>query len=265
MVIVCALAVAGIGGVFADYQDIETSNNNYFETGSLDLLVSDSQGTYWEDPNVPMIISADDFMPECQDKSFHFDLHNAGVYTQGTGYVYFHIKNAVYSDTGRTEPEDAVERNNDLGHGNNPIGELANGTFITSPGWGANLDELGYHIEVDLYTRETESGPGSTWVAVNLDDYDTNGDGVIKFNELVCNQILICELDSEESIFVKFDLWFQDVPEEHPRVNQDYFDETNPTEAKWNDWPTNALQDDQVDFDISFELFQFLLPPPNDS
>ena len=244
VVIVCALAVAGIGGVFADYQDIETSSDNYFETGTLDLLVSQRDVLY-EDPNVPMLVSTDDFMPECEDKSYHFDLHNAGVYTQGTGWVYIHIKNAIYSDTGRTEPEDAVERNNDLGHGNNPIGELADGTFITSPGWGANLDELGYHIEVGIYTRALETDP---WVAVDLSAYDTDPeDGVIKFNEFVCNQLLIGELDSEETIYVKIDLWFQDVPEEHPRVDQDYFPGTT---SKFNDWPTNALQDDQVEFDI---------------
>ena len=254
VVVLCALSVAGIGGVFADYQDIETIGENDFETGSLDLLVSDSQGTYWEDPDVPRIISSDNFMPECEDKSYHFDLHNAGVYTQGTGWVYFHIKNAIYSDNGRTEPENAVE----LGLDDHPIGELANGTFVYSPGWGANLDELGYHMEVDLYTRALET---DDWVAVNLDAYDLYPtDGKIKFNELVCNQILICELGSLESVFVKFDLWFQDIPEEHIRVDLNLFPGTD---GKFNDWPTNALQDDQVDFDISFELFQFKLPPPS--
>ena len=252
VVVICALAIAGIGGVFADYQDIETSEDNYFETGSLDLLVS-QRGVMYEDPNVPRLVNTDDFMPECEDKSYHFDLHNAGVYTQGTGWVYLHFKNAVYTDTGRTEPEDAVE----LGLSDHPIGELDNGTFIYSPGWGDNLNELGYHIEVDLYTRPTES---DDWVAVNLDAYDINpADGVIKFNEMVCNQILICELDSEETVYVKIDLWFQDIPEEHPRVDMDLFPGTM---GSFNDWPTNALQDDQVDFDISFELFQFALPLP---
>jgi len=266
VVIICALTIAGVGGVFADYQDIETSHDNYFETGSLDLLVSDMQGNLWEDPNVPVVIDADNIMPECQNKSFHFNLENVGDYEQGTGWVYLHVKNAIYSDSGRTEPEDAVERNNALGHGNNPIGELADGTFITSPGWGANLDELGYHMEVAILTAPGVVGtPPSLgdYTNVDLSDYDLNGDGYIKFNELVCNQILIGELDSEETIYVWISLWFQDIPEEHLRVDLDYFDESNPAEAKWNDWPTNALQDDQVDFDISFELFQFLLPPPN--
>ena len=252
VVVLCALAVAGIGGVFADYQDIETSHLNTFETGSLDLLVS-QRGVLYEDPNVPTIIDTEDFMPECIDKSFHFDLHNAGVYTQGSGWVYFHIKNAIYSDTGRTEPENAVERGLD----DHPIGELADGTFVYSPGWGDNLNELGYHMEVDLYTRALETDP---WVAVNLDAYDLNADGIIKFNELVCNQILICELGSEETVYVKFDLWFQDIPEEHIRVDLDLFPGTD---GKFNDWPTNALQDDKVEFDISFELFQFALPLPD--
>ena len=247
VVIVCALAVAGIGGVFADFQDIETSHNNYFETGSLDLKVSQHDVLY-DDPNVPALVTTDDFMPECEDKSYHFDLHNAGDYIQGTGWVYVHFKNAVYTDPGRTEPEDAVE-----GVNNNPIGELEDGTFIYSPGWGANLDELGYHIEVAIYTRALET---DLWVAVDLSAYDENDDGYIKFNEVVCNQMLIGELDSLETIYVKIDVWFQDIPEEHDRVKLDLFPGT---EGKFNDWPTNALQNDKVTFDISFELFQFKL------
>jgi hypothetical protein len=254
VVVICALAIAGIGGVFADYQDIETSHNNTFETGSLDLLVSYRDGLY-EDPNVPQLINTLDFMPECIDKSFHFDLHNAGVYTQGNGdgWVYLHIKNAVFTDSGRTEPEDAVECNNDLGHGANAIGELCDGTYIYSPGWGASLNELGNWMEIGIYVKD-----GANWYPVDLSAYDTNDDDMVSFNEAVCNTILISRLGSEETIDVKIDLWFNDIPEE--AIGYDLFPGTS---SVFNDWPTNALQDDQVTFDISFELLQFAIPVAN--
>jgi hypothetical protein len=244
VVAVTALAIAGFGGVFADYQDIETSEDNYVETGSLDLKVS-YRDVLYDDPNVPILVTLDNVMPECQDKSFHFDLHNAGVYEQGTGWVYFHVKNLVCTDTGRTEPEDAVEL------GTNPIGEKTDGTFVYSPGLGTNSCMLIDHLRFDVYTSPTGTG---NWTQVDLSAYDLNGDYDLKMNEIVCNQVLICELDSQETIYAKIDLWFQDIPEED--LGYDLFDE-NTDEVKFNDWPTNALQDDQVEFDISFELFQF--------
>lgn len=252
VVAVTALAIAGLGGVFADYQDIETSQGNYVETGSLDLKVS-YRDTLYDDPDVPMIVSLDNVMPECQDKSFHFDLHNAGVYEQGTGWVYFHVKNLVCTDTGRPEPEIAAEE------GTTPIGEDVDGNFIYADpplgkGWGTVNCTIAEHIRFDVYTSPTGTG---NWTQIDLSDYDLNNDDDLKMDEIVCNQVLICELDSLETIYVKIDLWFQDIPEED--LGYDLFDECIGAEAKWNDWPTNALQDDQVEFDISFELFQFPL------
>jgi hypothetical protein len=254
VVIICALAVAGIGGVFANYQDIETSHLNYVETGDLDLLVS-HDGYWFEDPDVPILVDADNFMPECQDKSFHFDLHNVGDYEQGTGYVYFHIKNLVFTDTGRTEPEEAAEI------GDNPVGELDDGTIISPGGahnlgygWGTANGALADHIRFDVYTSPTGTG---SWTQLDLSDYDVEEPyDEVKLSEIVCYQIPICELDSDETIYVKFDLWLQDIPEE--LLGRDLFPGTD---SKWNDWPTNALQNDQVEFDVSFELFQFELPP----
>jgi hypothetical protein len=253
IVVVCALVISGIGGIFANYSDIEISHNNYVETGSLDLKVS-YQGQEYDDPNVPAIVTADNFMPECQDKSFHFDLHNVGVYEQGTGWVYLHVKNLVFTDTGKTEPELAAEL------GTNPVGELDDGTIITPGGahnlgtdWGTANGALADHLRFDVYTSPTGTG---NWTMLDLSAYDANQDGEIKLSEVVCHQILICELDSGQTIYVKIDLWLQDVPDE--AVNQDLF----PNDNKFNDWPTNALQNDKVTFDISFELFQFKPPAP---
>lgn len=255
IVVICALAIAGIGGVFANYQDIETSEDNYVETGDLDLKVS-YKGVDYDDPNVPMLISADNFMPECMDKSFHFDLHNAGDYDQGTGWVYFHFKNLKFKDTGRSEPEIAAEM------GRTPIGESYDGTFIYADpplgyGWGTLNGALADHISVNILTGP-DPFPGGTFTQLDLSAYDANGDGVIKLSELVCEQVLIGELDSGETIYVWVSLWLQDVPEGTLGYNL-FHSNSHPEEAKWEDWPTNALMNDQVTFDISFELFQFEL------
>jgi hypothetical protein len=260
VVVICALTIAGVGGVFANYQDIDVSHNNYVETGDLDLKVSKG-GYLYDSPNIPVIIDADNFMPECQDKSFHFDLHNAGDYEQGTGWVYVHFKNLVFTDTGKTEPENAVEL------GLTPIGEKMDGTLVYAPGGGLGLDygtaggELARHISVAILINPVSGDiTDPNWTRVDLSAYDNDpADGVIKLNELECEQILVSELDSGDTLYVWVATILQDIPEEHPDIGEDLFDEAT-EEAKWNDWPTNALQNDKVTFDISFELFQFQLP-----
>ena len=260
VVVVCALAVASIGGVFADYQDIEVSSNNYIESGDLDLKVSypSGAGAVWYDTPVPAVIHGDNFMPECTDKSFHFDLHNAGIYEQGTGYVYIHFKNLVFTDTGKPEPENVAE----LG---GVIGELADGTIVTLPAgnalgvdWGTANGKLAEHMRVTIFTSPTGTGG---WTEVDLSAYDANTDGHIKLDELVCNQIYLGVLDSLDDMWVWVSLMLQDVSEDD--LGYVYFDKTIPAEAKWNDWPTNALMNDKVEFDVSFELFQFMQHTPN--
>jgi len=46
LVVVGALALAGIGGTFATWSDSETSEGNYIETGSVDLLVAKCAGDW---------------------------------------------------------------------------------------------------------------------------------------------------------------------------------------------------------------------------
>ena len=255
VVVVCALAIAGIGGVFANYQDIEVSSGNYLETGDLDLKVSYPSGdnAIWYDTPVPAVVHGDNFMPECTDKSFHFDLHNVGDYEQGTGYVYIHFKNLVFEDTGKTEPEDVAE----LG---GVIGELEDGTIITLPAadalgadWGTGAGgELAEHLRVVIFTSPTGTGD---WTELDMDEYDENDNGEIKLDEVVCNQILLGELDSNEEMFVWVSIMLQDIDEDD--LGYSFFNATIAAERKWEDWPTNALQNDKVTFDISFELFQF--------
>jgi hypothetical protein len=108
------------------------------------------------------------------------------------------------------------------------------------------------HIEVEILYDG---------VAVDLSQYDADGNGKIKLSELECFQILIAQLEQcgvEHEL--NFTFMLQDVPEEY--YGLDIFDETDPHEVKWNWWPTNAYMGDTVTFDILFELLQTDYVPP---
>jgi predicted ribosomally synthesized peptide with SipW-like signal peptide len=90
VVVVATLVTAGVGGTLADFSDIEISEDNYFKTGSLDLVVSDYMGVEYDDP--PTTFSIKDAWP-CCDKSEFIDLHNYGQGFQKDPYAYLHIKN----------------------------------------------------------------------------------------------------------------------------------------------------------------------------
>jgi predicted ribosomally synthesized peptide with SipW-like signal peptide len=49
LVAVASLVLAGVGGTFATWSDSETSEGNYIETGSVDLLVAKC-GADWQNP-----------------------------------------------------------------------------------------------------------------------------------------------------------------------------------------------------------------------
>lgn len=303
VMVICTLIGGALAGTLADFSDIETSQDNYFETGSLDLKVSNAQGTHYQDPNVPAFFEVSDAWP-CCDKSVFFDLENMGQGFQQVPHVYLHVsnldcywvvpKNPIWVDadgdvvTGPvlppgtpqgdradfpkplTEPEYVAELGGIAGidMDNDPV---------TVPGiglcYGENC-ELAEHITVFLWVAgpypDDEKPPTSAdvptadWEEVDLSDYDLNGDGVIKLNELACVQIDLGGLPCNEGIWVHMALHLQDFDEEDAYaqglIPTTYFDETNPTEAKWDHWPTNALQKDGIKFDIVFELLQYTAP-----
>jgi hypothetical protein len=255
LVAVLALAIAGIGGVFADYQDIEVSQDNFFSTGSMNLKVSDETGNVWDGPDViPALfeISAAGGAFPCCSKDIRLDLHAELQGQAESAVCYIHFKNIECAGIEKVEPEIAVEEGG-------IIGELADGTLVYSPGigeYGENC-ELSEHVDISIFTGPSIGGP---WEPVDLSDYDENDDGIIKMNEIECEQIPLVELFDCTAVYVMITLHLQDVPEEY--LDYDLFDETDPAEAKWNDWPTNALMKDRMYFDMSFELFQNWLPTP---
>jgi hypothetical protein len=283
--ILMSLMVIGLvgglmGSALADFSDIETSVGNYFESGSLDLLVSDNTGALYEDPDVPAFFNVVAAWPECE-KAVVFDLHNDGSGNQTIPWVYIHFKNLECYGIEKTEPELAAEM------AATPIGELEDGTavYATTDGskegqpligtdYGENC-ELSKHVDVRIWTTmmstDGTAAGAFDWAEVDLAQYDVDPqNGVVKMNELVCNQVELGQLANEDDpetvdveenhMYVKIILRLQDIDEDdYPGVS--LFDETIPAEAKWDHWPTNALMLDGMSFDMAFELLQIRFVP----
>jgi len=300
IIVVAALVAAGVGGTLADFSDIEISEDNSFATGALDLVVSNYLGTEYPD-DVPTFFMVQDAYP-CCDKSIFLDLHNYGQGFQVDPYCYIHIKNvecgwimpkkpyAWLDDacnkvaapgtipaegtkgTGYprpvTEPEYVAECGGVAGEDEdgNPVTVAGMGEFGETCAVSRHVD---IHIEVagpyDHGDVPTSSAvPDADWTAIVLTAYDDDpDDGVIKINELECEEILLKQIPNCQMIWVHIWCHLQDYDEEAAYadgvIDTTYFDEDYP-EAKWDHWPTNAYQKDYVEFDMAFELLQTPVP-----
>lgn len=306
--VIVVLALAGMGGLFADFSDIEVSQDNFFQTGSLDLAISDYEGNVYNgDGNIPVFWEISDAWP-CCEKSVYFDLENFGQGNQGVPWAYIHFKNL---ECGWVQPKDYstiwVDENGDIvpepdyapGPGQpqgdlpdfpKPLtepeyvaelggiaGEDEDGNPVEVPGIGlcyGETCELPEHIGViyiaiagpypdDEKPATSAEVPAADWVVLNLTRYDADDNGVIKLDELECQEVELCQVPCNEGIWVHISLHFQDFDEEDAYaqglIPDTYFDEDYP-EAKWDHWPTNAMQKDGVMFDIAFELLQNRVP-----
>jgi len=264
-----------MGAAVADFSDIETSRGNFFQTGSLDLKVSDYMGVEYEDPNVPAVIQIDNAWP-CCTKDYYVDLHNAGEGDQFVPYAYLHIKNlecyGVLDKFGnaKNEPERAAEE------GLTPVGESKDGAPVyacqdpTKPASATNPPLLGEygenctlskHIDLQIFWSNEQvqrSDNVTHWTQLDLSRYDTNGDGIIKIDEIVCKQLELGQIPSCNKLWLDFKFHLQDVDEDS--LGFHLFDETNPIEVKFDHWVTNALQNDGMKFDMAFELLQNKVP-----
>lgn len=298
------------GGLFADFSDVETSRDNYFRTGALDLKVSDYLGIEYDDPWVPSFFNVKDAVP-CCDKSVFIDLHNQGQGFQIDPYVYLHIKNlecywvmpkVAYKWINCVDGECVVvpapvpvPSEGAIGFGlPKPVtepefvaecggiaGEDINGDPVIVPGVGCCYGEgcqLSRHVDVHIEVAgpyatgvhpTSETVPDDDWEAVDLSRFDTDpANGVIKMNELVCNEIELGQIPACNKIWVHIWVHLQDIDEDDliaqdvladPDPDDGYigwFNEAIPSENKWDHWPTNAIQKDGMEFDMAFELLQ---------
>jgi len=287
VVVVAALVGAGVGGTLAGFSDYEVSEENFFQTGALDLTVSDYLGKEYNGEEVPAFWEISDAWP-CCDKSVFFDLENWGQGFQVQPYIYMHIKNVecgwvwpkqlymmVLCDPVTKECIDEItalewermtpdEQEEALDEGFRPVtepeyvaecggiaGEDVNGDPVEVPGIGCFGDccELAEHIGVMIWV----AGP---WPHEDKPAYDEVADDEWtlvysdKLSELECWEFELGQLPNCQGIWVHMSLHLQDIPEAY--FDMDFF----PDDSKWDHWPTNALQKDYVEFDMSFELLQ---------
>jgi predicted ribosomally synthesized peptide with SipW-like signal peptide len=287
--VIGALVAAGIGGTLASFSDYEVSQNNSFEMGEMDLVVSDNEGCNYNGDIVPAVFAIDDGWPDCI-KSQWFDLHNAGRNEQENPYVYLHFKNltcefqdakeayeyikVVGGDIVRCPSNDplaiAINEPTAVAIFGGIAGENATGATVTVDGIGDDaICMLSRYISVNITysiaydsnsgTRPTnwDEVPANEQTVLDLSAYDTagNNDGKVQLSEIACEQLEIGDLKGCWMRFVLVEITATDVPES--AFNLNHFDETNTDEAKWEDWPTNAMQAQKVTFDLAFELLQY--------
>ena len=253
IVVLSTLVVAGVGGTLADFSDIEISEDNYFSTGALDLVVSNNLGTEYPD-DAPTFYMVSDALP-CCDKSVFLDLHNYGQGFQSDPYLYLHIKNLecgwvmpkkpyawLDDNCNKVDAPDPLPSEGDFGTGyprpvtepeyrsecGGVVGELEDGTAVEVEGMGefGEQCELSRHVGVifieiagpyphDSAPATSADVPSADWRTVDLSDYDDDPvDDVIKINELVCEEIPLGQLRACNKVWLHISLHLQDYDEE---------------------------------------------------
>jgi len=279
VVVVAVLVAAGVGGTFAHFSDTEEVFDNYIATGSLDLMVSDTQGNEFDQApygtGIPALCTWDDVVPG-KDFSFEFDLHNAGQVAKGTPFIHFKSLRCVdippdkggYIDLVdgmlKPEPELVAESGGWVGQ-------------VWVPGIGDIDCFLSRHIEVRSLKVSWDK---AIWTDVPIIQYDEDGNNIVKLNELECHNIRLLPLLPTEGsfippcnfLYVDVHLYLQDIDEDEliadgilvpPAIPADgdggYFNGEDPEiQLKcWDKWPTNALMKDKLYFDILCSLTQF--------
>ena len=235
VVVISALAVAGISGTLADFSDSEEQLGDRLQAGSLDLLVNGEN-----DPNVLPV----EFTGMVPDKAYDVTKTVANVGTIN-GWLYVHIKNAVCTEDNdkdldgdgviepgmddKPEPEKVAEFGGRVGQ-----------TIVDGLGERCDMEK---HIKVQLYYDD---------VPVDLSAYDKDGNGEIKLSELECESILIGQLlacGETHTLTMKV-------------LIQDVLDPTWQGHPEFAYWPTNCYQGDVVTFDVLYGLYQTDYTPP---
>lgn len=233
VVVICALAVAGIGGTLADFSDSEEEMGDTLQAGSMDLKVNGA-----DDPDV-MPFNLTGMIP-CKYYDVTKTVANAGTIN---GWLYIHFKNVQCLETNdkdingdgvidardKPEPEYVAEFGGKVGQ-----------QMVDGLGERCDMEQ---HIDVEIWYC------GSP---VDLSGYDKDGNGIIKLSELECEQILLGQLIAcAEPHDITFIFHLQDV-----------IDPNWPGDMKFAHWPTNCYMGDTVIFDVLFELLQTDYEPP---
>ena len=296
VVVICALAVAGIGGTIAGWSDTEESFDNYISTGSLDLKVERTDDKPWG-LGLPIVTDFEDIVP-CYDYKTVITVENIGqgVSPEGnnlTAPLYIVFKEFACSNVTPTcqDGEGAIE----WPTGNtpaimNPEPELVAqyggmhgqvhiiGDNVTDGNWGpsSNPEDWAERPDADLApafqwpAREATGRTGdvacsmSSRVSIRVFFGPSGGaqpqvfpvSGTLFLNQVVDDQIYLGELPQCGEDYI-IGIWYH---------LENLVDAGWPS-ANWGpeleDWKTNSWMKDRIDFSIMFKLLDYNFSDPS--
>jgi predicted ribosomally synthesized peptide with SipW-like signal peptide len=214
VVIICALAISGIGGTLATWSDSEVSFDNYVSTGSLDLKVNgeDDIGPHpdramWGN-GVPAKVELYDMIPCKWYGPFEVELWNAGQYEDNENtfaHAFIHLKNIVCSNvlpkvdangdtTGYPDPSTNQPWSGDLKPEPELVAEYGGKVdCIYVPGVGVEGDDCSVGTHVEMVITTTDVDPTTN----DFDDILVNPDGYVmrdKLGKWECKEIWLFDL-----------------------------------------------------------------------
>jgi predicted ribosomally synthesized peptide with SipW-like signal peptide len=283
VVVVAALSLAGMGGVFATWSDSEVSFNNTIKTGSLDLKVNGADDLPWGE-GVPAKVYIDHMIPCKYYGPFEVELWHAGqcdfpahAYIELKAFNCSNIEPKVnpYPDGGSYYWYENYGPDATSGYpapANDPVpGQLKCEPELVAeyggkvncfevPGIGPEGDEcsMGTHVEM-IITLTTVPPPYPD-------------------AEIIARDKLIKWLDVEHYLFDLMPcepktifLWFLLQQDSEEMYGYDFvldpwdpeFMELEPEDQeaallhwkKFNDWPSWALMKDKAEIDVEFDLW----------
>jgi predicted ribosomally synthesized peptide with SipW-like signal peptide len=250
VVIICALAIAGMGGTLATWSDSETSMDNYIETGSVDLMVNETDDLPWG-TGVPQKVFIECMVPCKWYGPYYVDLWNAGQ-CETASEAYIHIKNAFCSnipakagsgyecpETGIVSPEPELVAQ---------YGGKVNCTEV--PGIGRTGDDCSMRSHIEMIIVDDAGN-------IIVED---------KMINLICQEIYLFDLVPCEPRTIE--LWFHLQQESEEYYGLDLIPDEGDAGydpmhwAKFNDWPSWALMKDKIQFNMEFDLVLWDDPKP---
>ena len=263
VVVVVALALAGVGGVFATWSDSEVSMSNVIETGSLDLKVNGADDLPYG-TGVPTKIEVDCVIPAKWYGPYEVELWNAGQ-CEWPSHAYIHFKDVCCFN--------APPKDNPYPNGGSYYWDLYYGPGATS---GYRCPETGdlkpepelvaeFGGKVDCHEVPGVGVIGDTCSMksnVEIIVTDEAGDVLIGpslIGELECNEIYLFDMEPCVGRFIYIYFRLYQASEEDfgynffPNPGEVGFDELE--WLKFNDWPSWALMKDKVTFSMEFDLW----------
>jgi predicted ribosomally synthesized peptide with SipW-like signal peptide len=267
VVIICALAIAGLGGTLATWSDSETSMSNVITTGSVDLKVNgeDDIGPSLDNPlwgnGVPSKVNIDCMIPVKMYGPFEVELWNAGI-CEFPSHAYIHLKDACCSNAPPKERDDGTS----TGYRCPETGDLKPEPELVAE-FGGKVD-CRYVDGIGEAVGDTCSMKSHVrmWVVADDPDYvpvedDTNplvlAEGMVIDYE--CVEIYLFDLEPCQPRTIY--LWFNLIQESEEDYGFDYFadpGEVGYDEMEWkkfNDWPSWSLMRDVLTFSLEFDLW----------